>query len=278
MENVSLSAWKSIATHQKEKRVEAEQTQRHLRAAVIQRARIIHQMKIVIERPLFKENPKVYMYNGDGTALFKNFMGEMDAIYSQTDQVLKQAQFKISSSLTYTPSRTMRQGMEIFDSADAAIIPFEFKSTTRALNKLMLSDPDTSDFQATTNSLTMKNEVTFQLKADEVAKLRIYSAVQKYEEAGRVVFVLRSFTEGQGNLRGYNTEETGWFSVRPGDSTEDCKSAIIEVYTRFTPFSFGEASDGNVDADRFADIVAKSGEKEVNELGQMLEKLLLGEA
>ncbi|OWY95133.1 hypothetical protein PHMEG_00034944 [Phytophthora megakarya] len=171
----------------------------------------------------------------------------------------------------------MKQGVEIFDSADSTIIPFEYRTTSQAIDKLMLMEPDTYDFQeVTTDSATVKYEVTYRMK-DEIAKFQVYSVVRKYEEAERVVFVWRAFTEGQGNLSGYHTDETGWLSVRPGDNTTACKSTIIEVYTRFVPFGIGKTADENVNTDRFANIVAKSGEEEVNEMGRMLEKLLLGE-
>ncbi|OWY96256.1 hypothetical protein PHMEG_00033522, partial [Phytophthora megakarya] len=105
-----------------------------------------------------------------------------------------------------------------------------------------------------------------------------YGAMRKYEESDRVVYVWRVLMEGQGELSGYHNDETGWLRVRPEDPAlgKFCNSTIIEGYARFVPFCAGRVPNAKVTPDRFADIVAKTSEKQVNELGRILEQMLLG--
>ncbi|POM60985.1 hypothetical protein PHPALM_30074, partial [Phytophthora palmivora] len=266
VDNMTLSVWKAIATRQKEKRNEAEQTQRQLRAAVIGRARMMHQMNALLQTP---ERPKL-----DNGVLFNAFEAELDAVYAQTDQVMQDAEFKMSSTLQYKPKRTTKQGVEVFDSADTTVIPFSFQETGRAISLLMLMDPDncfTEVDDEPRHTAKVKYEVKCQLEPGEISKLQVYSVVRKYEEPDRVVFVWRALTEGCGDLSGYHSDETGWLVLRPTGSV-NCNATRLESYVRFVPLRVGKVSSRKVDPDRFANIVAKTGEEEVNEMGRMLEK------
>ncbi|ETK81423.1 hypothetical protein L915_13079 [Phytophthora nicotianae] len=283
VDRMSLSVWRSIATRQKEKRLEAEQTQRQLRAAVVGRARMIHQMKALLQRPYMLEE-KNMLYgeadggHADGSVLFKTFVSELDAIYAQTDQVMREVNAEVSTKFEYNLTRKVKDGVEYFDSTDATEIPFAFEDTSRAMSLLMMTDPDVlrhnSHAQEPKDTVTVKYIADCQLERDEVAKLKIYSAMRKVKEADRVVFVWRAVTEGQGDLSGHHTDETGWLVSRPQE-IGDFPSTVFESYTRFIPIDVGESAS-KADTDRFAKVVAKSGEEEVNEMMQLLEKMLLG--
>ncbi|RAW33100.1 hypothetical protein PC110_g10581 [Phytophthora cactorum] len=281
---MSLSVWRAIATRQKEKRLEAEQNQRQLRAAVVGRARMIHQMKALLQRPYVTEEKDILRGEsdagqGDGSVLFKTFVGELDAIYAQTDQIIREVNFKISLKFEYKPTRKTKHGVEFFDSADSTEVPFEFEDTSRAISLLMMTDPDVirhnQQTQEPKDTATVKYNVKCLLERGEVAKLKVYSAVRKVKEAGRIVFVWRALTEGQDDLSGYHTDETGWLVVRP-QVIGDFPSTVLESYVRFIPLSLGDTSSSKVGTDRFATVVAKTGEEEVNEMMQMLENMLLG--
>ncbi|KAG4053429.1 hypothetical protein PC123_g11424 [Phytophthora cactorum] len=56
----------------------------------------------------------------------------------------------------------------------------------------------------------------------------------------------------------------------------DFPSTVLESYVRFIPLSLRDTSSSKVGTDRFATVVAKTGEEEVNEMMQMLENMLLG--
>ncbi|ETN10615.1 hypothetical protein PPTG_22662 [Phytophthora nicotianae INRA-310] len=94
-DNLSLSAWRAIAVLQKEKRLEAEQNHKQLRSAVVERARVIHQMKMLLQRFKADEGKNESREDGDQRFLFKALVGELDAIYARTHQTIREANFKI---------------------------------------------------------------------------------------------------------------------------------------------------------------------------------------
>lgn len=124
------------------------------------------------------------------------------------------------------------------------------------------------------------------------ATLVVYNAVKRYVEKDRAVFVWRALAEGQGEFDGLHTVETAWFVVRPltaaeaeakaGETearhTKGSSAMILESYTRLVPVGFGRPSDDDARANKFIKILAKADEADVNDMKQMLGKLLLDEA
>ncbi|KAL4145152.1 hypothetical protein PRNP1_012887 [Phytophthora ramorum] len=284
VDRVSQSVWRAIATRQKQKRTEVEQTQRQLRAAVVGQTRMIHQMNALLQRSRVENEDKrlsdVTSGGGGSTVLFKNFISEMDAIYAQTDQVMEEAEFRVSSRLVYKPTRTRKQGAECFDSADKTVLPFRYEEACRAVSLVMMTNPEVlrccnAKAQELDDTVTFTNNVKCQLEPGDISKLVVYAAVRRYKEAGRLVFAWRALSEGEGNLSGFHTHETGWLLLRP-DIHSTSPSTVLESYVRFVPVSLDDATGNKADMDRFAKVAAQSGEEGVNEMSQMLEKMLLG--
>ncbi|ETL42169.1 hypothetical protein L916_06967 [Phytophthora nicotianae] len=140
-DNLSLSAWRAIAVLQKEKRLETEQNHKQQRSAVVERARVIHQMKMLLQRFKADEGKNESREDGDQRFLFKALVGELDAIYARTHQTIREANFKMSPKLPYKPMRKVNQGVEYFDNTDASGLPFDFNDTSRAMSLLMTTDP-----------------------------------------------------------------------------------------------------------------------------------------
>ncbi|KAE9171482.1 hypothetical protein PF004_g27549 [Phytophthora fragariae] len=245
----TLSLWKAIATRQKERRVEAESQQRQLRAAVVGRARLIHQMNALLQRP--------------------------DTQVEKNDSPMEEMDFTVTYPLVYRPTRACAQGAEIYASANATVVPFDFEQTCRAMSVLMMTDPTEKTIREPQNTATVKYQVESQLKPGEDFKLMVHMAVRRYREPGRMVFVWRGLVEGLGALSGYHTDETGWLVLRP-----HLTSNLLKSYVRFVPMSVGEAgvTGSNEDTDQFAEVVIKAGEDEVSGLMAMLENMLIGEA
>ncbi|KAE9282423.1 hypothetical protein PF008_g27645 [Phytophthora fragariae] len=245
----TLSLWKAIATRQKERRVEAEAQQRQLRAAVVGRARLIHQMNALLQRP--------------------------DTQVEKNDSPMEEMDFTVTYPLVYRPTRACAQGAEIYASANATVVPFDFEQTCRAMSVLMMTDPTEKTIREPQNTATVKYQVESQLKPGEDFKLMVHMAVRRYREPGRMVFVWRGLVEGLGALSGHHTDETGWLVLRP-----HLTSNLLKSYVRFVPMSVGEAgvTGSNEDTDQFAEVVIKAGEDEVSGLMAMLENMLIGEA
>ncbi|GMF34266.1 unnamed protein product [Phytophthora fragariaefolia] len=146
VDKMTLNGWRATAMRQKERRIEAEAQQKKLRTAVVGKARLIHQMKALLQRPTVEEK-KIKLYpnscgdEGQNSVLLKTLLEDLDGLYAQTDQILQEMEFKMSSPLEYKPKKTCKQGIDIFDSADATVLPFGFEDMCRATSLLMMTDP-----------------------------------------------------------------------------------------------------------------------------------------
>lgn len=140
----------------------------------------------------------------------------------------------------------------------------------------MMTDPTVArcgkEVQEPPNTVTVKYQIKSQLKPGESYKLMVYAAVRRYREPGRMVFVWRALQEGLSTLSGYHANETGWLVLRP-----HLGGCVMESYVRLVPASVGDAARCKAASDRFAEVVLKTGEGEVNDLMVTLEKMLLGD-
>ncbi|KAL3670921.1 hypothetical protein V7S43_004106 [Phytophthora oleae] len=81
---------------------------------------MLHQMNALLQFSSMEEKKialcgeKNDAVQGGGSELLKTFIGELDAVYAQTSQVMREAEFKISSKLEYKPQRTLKDGIEFF--------------------------------------------------------------------------------------------------------------------------------------------------------------------
>lgn len=146
---LTLSVWRATCVRQKERRLESEGQQRRLKAAVISRAQLIHQMHSLLQHRMASSQLESLLslegpssgWEKKGTALFKTFVHELDAIYAQTNEVIETLDVKFSCSLMYKRTWKWNQGMTFLESADATVIPFGFEQARHAVSFAMLSDP-----------------------------------------------------------------------------------------------------------------------------------------
>ncbi|KAL4145154.1 hypothetical protein PRNP1_012827 [Phytophthora ramorum] len=282
--NLALGAWKAVAARQLERRMEAEQLQKQLRTQVVGRSRFIHQLNVMLQERLQHnqwgrlvswETMKTSRAD-DGAALFKGFLSDIDALYAQTDKVLSGLEFKSPFPISSNLTRRWDQGVLYFDSSDKMEFPYEFEQAADAISVVMMSDPETGFETVKANdvkdTISMKYQLKYQLSREHTASFAIYGTAKRYQERGRVVYVWRSLTEGQGEFEGLQSDETTWMVVRPSASSSGQSSTVLESYARLVPVRMGP-SDENVD--RFVKILAKSGEEESKEMTRMMEKLML---
>eukprot|EP00644_Phytophthora_capsici_P016896 jgi/Phyca11/125676/e_gw1.59.150.1 len=224
----------------------------------------------------------------DGAAVFRAFKAELDVMYAKTDEVVRGVEFKMAWPMTYSPKKRLQDGVEVYASADATVLPYSYEQVCRAVSCMMLSDlegNETYQDQPSGNTATVKYLMKCRMKGGENAKIISYNVTRRYAEESRMVFVWRALYEGQDCLSGFHADETGWFMVRPSlvvssaDAlgSDEASSTILEAYTHFVPIGMQNASSSGVDKDRFAAILSKAGEEDVNEIVRMMEKVLLGE-
>ncbi|KAL3670922.1 hypothetical protein V7S43_004107 [Phytophthora oleae] len=291
-QQMMMSMWRAAAMREQEKRLEAEAQHQQLKAAVISRSNMINNVQGLML--LRRENTKMdagtwCSEEKDGAAVFRGFKAELDFLYAKTEEVMRGAEFNMAWPMTYTPMKRQQQGVELFDSADATVLPYSYEHVCRAVSFMMLSDPDENEYhqedQNSENTAAIKYHMKCRLKGGDNAKIDSYNVTRRYAEDSRLVFVWRALYEGHDSLSGFHADETGWFVVRPSLTvssanlrcSDEASSTILESYTRFVPMGMRKASTNGVHKDRFAAILAKAGEEEVKEIVDMLEKVLLGE-
>ncbi|KAF1786576.1 hypothetical protein GQ600_21635 [Phytophthora cactorum] len=140
----------------------------------------------------------------------------------------------------FTMTRDWNKDMTFLESAHATVIPFGFDETCHALSTALLTS----------------------------------SSGDVYSDgiAGRVVFVSRPLTEGQGDFKGLYTDETAWIVLRR--ATEG-SAMVLETYTRLMPVGFKSASETDARGNKFVKVLDKVDEGDVDNI--MFERLLLDE-
>ncbi|KAG1691366.1 hypothetical protein DVH05_027028 [Phytophthora capsici] len=279
---LAVSVWRATCVRQKERRHESEEQQRRLKAAVLTRAKLIHQMHSLLQhRVASSQLESVLALEGGqdgagwekkGTALFKTFVHELDAIHAQTDEVIESSDVKFSSSLMYKRTWKWNQGMTFLESADATVIPFGFEQTKHAVSFAMLSDPrenpHSEGIEDPENTTASTYRLNYSWESGESVSFVVYCAIRRYVEADRVVFVWRARSEGQGEFDGLAMDETVWVVVRP---SEDDESTVFEIYTRLVPTGFG----GPHAPPRFVKMFVRSDEEDITYMMRLMEKLLI---
>lgn len=275
-----------------EKRFEAEEQQRHLKAALTNRAKIIDSMDALLLLTGVDNQTEIVGLTtcggkNEGATLFRTFQDELDLLYAQTDEILSALDFKMTWPLTYKPVRRQHEGMEVIDSANSTAVPYSFERMCHAMSSLMLADPEGRRFdqgiQDPENTVATKYHLRCRLKGGDSAEIATYTVTRRFAEANRMVFVWRALYEGRDAMSGFHSAETGWFVVRPlltcADSADshEAFSTVLECHTRFVPTGIAESASSKAQTDRFARILAKAGVEEVNAAMKRLERMLLGD-
>ncbi|KAG7384273.1 hypothetical protein PHYPSEUDO_002802 [Phytophthora pseudosyringae] len=283
---LALSVWRATCVRQKERRLEVEEQQRRLKAAVISRAKLIHQMHSLLQHRLassqleslllLEGKPSSGWGQTKGTALFTTFVHELDAIHAQTDEVVESADAKFSSSLMYKRTWEWNPSRTFLESADATVIPFGFEQAKHAVTFAMLSDPrenpHSEGIEDPENTTASTYRLNYSWESGESVAFVVYCAIRRYVEADRVVFVWRARSEGQGEFDGLAMDETVWVIVRPSAAhTEENPATVFEIYTRLVPTGFG----GPHVPPRFVRMFVRSDEEDITYMMRLLDKLLI---
>ncbi|KAG6949264.1 hypothetical protein JG688_00014695 [Phytophthora aleatoria] len=148
--NLMFGAWRAVAARQLERRMQTEQQQKLLRAEVVGRARLIHQMSLLLEDRLkSKQQDRLISYEWvetncetGGSALFTTMLEELDNAYLRTDDFVHGLEFESAVQVAYNLTRNQKDGVLYFDSADRVVVPYNFEQAAVGLSTVMMSDPD----------------------------------------------------------------------------------------------------------------------------------------
>ncbi|KAG1691362.1 hypothetical protein DVH05_027024 [Phytophthora capsici] len=276
---LALGAWKTTALRQKERRQEAEENRRRLQNAVTNQAGLIRRLKASLSQHKCLDTFEEKKAKRKASALLKTFVDEMDVLYAQTDTVVAGVRFERSPPLTYELTRRWSKDKTFLESADATVIPYSFERTCRAVSLMILAPSYNDELEDPENTAIRTYHLNFARELGNSATLVVYNAVKRYVEPNRAVFVWRTLAEGQGEFDGLQTVETAWFVVRPlavDAQSSNCEpDMILESYTRLELVGFGRPQHNDARANKFIKVLAKADEADVNDMKQMLGKLLL---
>ncbi|KAL3659851.1 hypothetical protein V7S43_015153 [Phytophthora oleae] len=139
-----FAAWRALAVRQLERRVQAEQQQKLLRAEVVGKARLIHvQVYEMLQSRQIAFSGLIEKTNDvGGTGLLGTMLSELDEHYARTDEVFQDLEFKTAVPATYKLTRKWQEGVLYLDSADRIEFPHDFEHTANTVSKVMMSDQE----------------------------------------------------------------------------------------------------------------------------------------
>lgn len=304
-----LRIWKSIASRQEEARSAAVAQNRKLRAQVLHRQTQLRSLFNVLEKRsgcvdraggekpwLHSENPTSGGLEPADSSLFDAFLGELDAAYAQTDEMLRSSGIARLSDQTSSQKVTRKwdteRGGMLFELVDSRVLPFSFVQTRSVLWQSIVrvhcrnpqeiysrvSDPD--------NTIAVKCSVDCQVRSKNVtAPLVVYLVLRRYTESDRTVLVWRALSEGRGDVSGLYSDETGWTVLRPktGSSVAGDGATTMETCTRFEPIcsnasgASGAAisSSGVSDTDLFTSLLVNTVDQDNQDITHLMADLIL---
>lgn len=286
------SAWRAIAARQLQGRLAAERQRLQLRNAVKRRAASVEALREMVYQQLCKTdnflcdvNTELSLSVLDATdvAMFERFSIEVDVAYKQTDATFHSWGPEGLSDDFYSKHRPKRTGDSLcVECLEVQSIPFEFKPTSDAMwqavrvyhrQKNRLHFKDSLD---PSNTVAVKFYAIGQRESGESSSLLTRMVYRRYVEQGRVIFVWRADTRGEGAFSHFQADETGWSVFSPNDTEKrGLMPTIARTLVHFSPFSLSSEPTGTQAVMEFSKLAAIAGEEDGTEITRMMEALLL---
>ncbi|ETI41411.1 hypothetical protein F443_13343 [Phytophthora nicotianae P1569] len=275
--SIPVSMWKALVVLQRGARLEAEREQRKLRQAVSARTAVIEDLQgfvrkrvrearlanDVVSRCSLSLATKRMRVDPTDSILYEAFTEQLDALYAQTDKVMRDCGMNSIScgALNFRPTRKTqdRDRAEYFQYAWKQLIPSNLQQTRRALWNVahMIHRQDDREIHTGANSGNII-AVKFRIKGYPGSTLSLteHIVVRRYDEEDRTILVWRSLTEGNGCLSGTHSDKTGWCIIRPFES-----GTIKETYVRQVPIHFNRDHKAQ-DSNQFTILIHRSSEED----------------
>ncbi|KAE8892840.1 hypothetical protein PF005_g14453 [Phytophthora fragariae] len=295
------AAWRAIAMRQLEGRRVAEAQQERLQTAVKRRRELIQDVEDTLRKRLreveetFSTERDTACLGATDEGLFEAYLSELDAIYTQTDDVFRSCEAEPTTGpfLNTKPLKKRDGDVEYFEKVGVLRVPFEFKRTCVALWAVtrqpyrQLDREEYSGVLDVENTIAMRFRVKCRLQTGGLVSLWTHF-VSRYVEEGRTVIIWRELWEGEGEFEGIHSDETGWCTIQPRERATDAVvspddvpgnfSTIIQTCVRLVPMHFSTSISFDPDFDRFTEVLVTSGKEDNVQVEHMMERLQLRDA
>ncbi|KAG6603132.1 uncharacterized protein IUM83_17604 [Phytophthora cinnamomi] len=298
---MARSAWRAIAMRQVEGRRAAELQQERLKAAVKRRRELIQDVEDTLRKRLREvETCTTKTERREGAAtdekLFEAYLGELDAIYAQTDEVFQSCEAEPTTGpfLNTKPLKKRDGDTECFENVGVLRVPFEYKRTCLALWAVTRQPYRQLDREEYTGMLDVENTIAVRfrvkckLQTGGLVSLSTHFVSRRYVEEGRTVIIWRELWEGEGDFDGIHSDETGWCTIQPREGAvgaiastiygTDRFSTIVQTCVRLVPVHFRTNVSSDSDFDRFTEVLVTSGKEDNLQVEHMMERLQLRDA
>ncbi|OWY96246.1 hypothetical protein PHMEG_00033536 [Phytophthora megakarya] len=225
--------WKEVALMHREERLKSETEQRRLTATIKMQANYIdnlrglfHQDSTTFNNALQDPvvNDATDSQHGDSeVALFTTLLEKIGSCYARFDDVLNGCGV-VTMPLGVVNTAHWRDEsgeLEFYQSLHKFELPSELAISNQYCWKAFnlpqhrLDREDYSGFRNAENTVAMKHRMVRTLTSGTTVSVLQHYVARRFIEEDRVVFIWKTYTEGEGMFRGMHSNQTGWSCIRP---------------------------------------------------------------
>ncbi|ETK81397.1 hypothetical protein L915_13102 [Phytophthora nicotianae] len=282
--------WRDCAARECIERLAAETEQKRLVAATNVQATYIENLTKLLQRrgatspreswvPGISDCKRLRVETSDD-AVFTALIKEVDDNYAHIDALLRECRMgELSMGITNSVHQNKENNeVEYLQHVNKAMQPFDFESTYnsawsvaghphRQLDREVYAGATGLD-----NTIAVKFRIERTLATGTKVSMKQWLVVRRFIEADRVIHIWKIYSEGEGNLRGIHSDETGWARLRP---TSDGFGTWTEVVVRQIPVLFSVFKPGNSVVNEFREMLQDKVDEDEEALTGALECLLL---
>ncbi|KAG7384940.1 hypothetical protein PHYPSEUDO_002086 [Phytophthora pseudosyringae] len=297
--SVAAPLWEAVASRQMDGRRVAEEQQWRLKNAVASRAKMIQEVDEMMRQQLFgvattklcaegdiAATASAVQLDADDTALFEEYLQDMDVVYKQMDEAFRACQIadNVVTSFKVGPEWKRDGDLEYFENVDVSLMPFGFEQTCSTMWQAMLHVHKRKDRQHyrgvsdPENTIAVKCRIPSPTDSGELVGMLVHLVTKRYVEADRSVMVWRALTEGDDEFSGMHSDETGWCVLRPNKADSDgavVMPTVMQTFARFIPMTVATTFRDKTHVDQFAKLVVTSGEEDAADIARMMASLLI---
>lgn len=294
-----LPVWQRIAERQLEGRhkAEAENTRlKNMLEGQIKLAKGLEQM--------LRKRPNVALMNGDARtgkkarvesdddSIYEMLMDGLEPAYKRMDAVFRANGLydTVDESIRHARVKTRQDSMgdEILylELTDVYLIPFDLHMTGHAawrsvtLQFLKENHAIYQNVKQPEDTIAVKFQVKSHRNGVEIL-VDTKLVMRRYIEKERMVLVWRTLSEGEHQLSGMHTDETGWCVLQkiPASASSTVIGTVMKSCVHVIPKSSGSvAHEGQPEIGVLTNLVIDSYEEDVIAINKTMENLLLEEA